>query len=73
MLEANKDNSKAILESSLIKLTGADEFIISSLNFKHVVMVDCNASKSNKWLLDWFIIQVITTGNKESTIILEMC
>jgi hypothetical protein len=36
-------------------------------------MVDCNASKSNKWLLDWFIIQVITTGNKESTIILEMC
>jgi hypothetical protein len=44
---SNKDNSKAILESSLIKLTRADGFIISFLNFNHKLMADCNASKSN--------------------------
>jgi hypothetical protein len=38
MLEANKDNSKVILESSSIKLTTVDEFVISSLNFKHIGM-----------------------------------
>jgi hypothetical protein len=43
MLEANKDNSKAILESSVIKLTWANGFIISSLNYKHIIMADCNA------------------------------
>jgi hypothetical protein len=36
-------------------------------------MVDCNASKSNQWLLDWFRTQVVTIGDKESTIILKMC
>jgi hypothetical protein len=47
MLEANKYNSKAIPNSSLIKLTGVDGFLIFSLNFKHIVMANCNASKSN--------------------------
>ncbi len=73
MLEANKNNSKAILESSSIKLTKANRFVISSLNFKHIVMADYNASKNNQWLLDWFKTQIITTRNKKSTIILEMC
>jgi hypothetical protein len=54
MLEANKDNSKGIPKSSVIKLIGIDGFIISSLNFKHIVIVHCNASKSNQWFLDWF-------------------
>jgi hypothetical protein len=73
MLQVNKDNSKAIPESSSIKLTRVDGFIISSLNFKHIVMVDYNALKSNQWFLNWFRTQAITTGHKESTIILEMC
>jgi hypothetical protein len=72
MSEANKDNSKAILESSTIKLTRVDGFIIYSLNFKHIVMV-CNALESNKWFLDWFRTQEVTIGNMESTILLEMC
>jgi hypothetical protein len=54
MLEAYKDNSKAILKSSSIKLTGVGGFVIFSLNFKHIIMVDYNASESNQWLLDWF-------------------
>jgi hypothetical protein len=33
------------------------------LDFKHIVMVDCNASKSNHWLLDWFRTQVVTIGD----------
>jgi hypothetical protein len=45
--EANKDNSKAIPKSSSIKLIRADGFVISSLNFKHIVMANCNASKIN--------------------------
>jgi hypothetical protein len=36
-------------------------------------MVDYNASKNNQWFLDWFRTQAITIGDKESTIILEMC
>jgi hypothetical protein len=36
-------------------------------------MVDCNALKKNQWLLDWFRTQIVTIGNKGSTIILEMC
>jgi hypothetical protein len=36
-------------------------------------MANYNASKCNQWLLDWFRTQVITIGDKESTIILEMC
>jgi hypothetical protein len=47
MLEANKNNSKSIIESSSIKLTGVDGFIISSLNFKHIVMANCNALENN--------------------------
>jgi hypothetical protein len=43
MLEANKDYSKAIPESSSIKLTRVNGFIIFSLNFKHVMMVNYNA------------------------------
>jgi hypothetical protein len=62
-LDANKDNSKAILESSFIKLTKGDGFVIFYLNFKHIVMVDCNASKSNQWLLYWFRTQVVTIGD----------
>jgi hypothetical protein len=73
MLEAKKDNSKAILESTLIKLIGAIGFTISSLNFKHIVKAHCNTSKSNQWLLDWFKTQAITMGDKESTIILKIC
>ncbi len=68
MLETNKDNSKAILEPSSIKLTNVDGFAISSLNFKHIVMVDCNASKNNQWLLNWFTTQTITTRDKQSII-----
>jgi hypothetical protein len=72
-LEANKNNSKVIPKSSSIELIGADGFVISSLSFKHIIMVDYNAYKKNQWLLDRFKIQVITTRNKKSTIILEMC
>jgi hypothetical protein len=57
MSEANKDNSKAIAKSSSMKLIGVDGFIISSLNFKHIVMVDYNASECNLWILDWFKTQ----------------
>jgi hypothetical protein len=52
MLEANKNNSKAIPKSSSIKLTRANGFVISSLNFKHIAMVDCNGLASNQCLLD---------------------
>jgi len=47
MLEAKKDNSKVVPESSSIKLTRVDGFVISSLNFKHIIMADCNALESN--------------------------
>jgi hypothetical protein len=47
MLEAYKNNFKTILESLAIKLTGANGFVIFFLNFKHIVMVDYNASESN--------------------------
>jgi hypothetical protein len=73
MLEVNKDNSKAIPKSSSIKLTKVDGFIIFSLNFKCIIVVDCNALESNQWLLDWFKTQATTTRHKESTIILEIC
>jgi hypothetical protein len=73
MLEVNKDNSKAIPKSSSIKLTRVDGFVVSSLNFKHIVMVDCNALVSNKCFLDWFKTQEVTTWNKESMIILKIC
>ncbi len=73
MLETNKDNSKAIPKSSSIKLTKANGFIISSLNCKHIIMANYNASKSNQWFLNWFKTEAITTGNKESTIIFKMC
>jgi hypothetical protein len=73
MLEANKNNPKAILESSSIKPTGVNGFVIFPLNCKYIVMASYNASESNQWLLDWFRTQVATTRNKESTIILEMC
>jgi hypothetical protein len=73
-LEANKNNSKVIPKSSSIELIGADGFVISSLSFKHIIMVDYNAyKKKNQWLLDRFKIQAITTRNKKSIIILEMC
>jgi hypothetical protein len=61
MSEAKKDNSKAIPKSSLIKFTRENGFIISSLNFKHIIMVECNASESNQWFLDWFRTQAVTT------------
>jgi hypothetical protein len=38
-----------------------------------MVMVDCNASKSDQWLLDWFKTQTFTTRKNKSTIIFEMC
>jgi hypothetical protein len=47
VLEINKNNSKAIPESSLIKLIGVNGFVISSLNLKHIVMANCNALESN--------------------------
>jgi len=43
LLEVNKNNSKVIPESSSIKMTGVDGFVISSLNFKHIVMANCKA------------------------------
>jgi len=73
MLEANKNNPKVFPKSSSIKLTKVDGFVIFSLNFKHVVVASYNASKSNQWLLDLFITQLITTRNKESKIIFKMC
>ncbi len=72
MLEANKNKKKPIQKSSSIKLTKVNGFVISSLSFKYIEMVDYNASKSNQWLLDWFKTQVITIRDNESTIILEM-
>ncbi len=72
MLETNKNISKAIPKSSSIKLTKVDGFIIFCLNFKHIVLVDCNALESNQWLLDWFKTQATTIGHKASTIILEI-
>jgi hypothetical protein len=60
MLEVNKNNSKAIPKSSSIKLTKATGFVISSLNFKHVVMANYNALENNQQLLNWFKTQVVT-------------
>jgi hypothetical protein len=73
MLETNKNNSNIIPKSSSIKLTKVDGFIISSFNFKHTVMANYNASESNQWLYNWFKTQAVTTRDKESIIILEMC
>jgi hypothetical protein len=44
---ANKNNSKAIPKSSLIKLTRAGGLVTSSLHFNHMVMAKCNALKNN--------------------------
>jgi len=45
ILEANKNNSKVVPKSSSIELIGAHGFVISSLSFKHIIMVDYNAYK----------------------------
>ncbi len=47
MLEANTNNSKAIPKLSLIELTWVEGFQTSSLNFMHIIMVDCTTSESN--------------------------
>jgi hypothetical protein len=47
VLEVNKNNSKVIPESSSIKLTRANGFVISSLNFKQIIMANCNALENN--------------------------
>ncbi len=47
MLEANKDNSKTTLESSSIKFTRVGEISTFSFNFKHIAIVECNASFNN--------------------------
>ncbi len=47
MLKANKDNSKTTLESSSIKLTKVGEISTSFFNFKHIAIVECNASFNN--------------------------
>jgi hypothetical protein len=73
MLEANKNNSKIIPKSSSIKLTKAYGFVISSLKFKHIIIVDYNASKNNQWLLDWFKTHEVGIRDKKSIIILKMC
>jgi hypothetical protein len=53
----NKDNSKAIPKSSLIKLTWVGGFVTTFLHFKHMVMANCNVSNNNWWLLKWFKTQ----------------
>jgi hypothetical protein len=63
MLETNKDNSKVIPESSLIKLIRVNGFVISSLNFKHIIMANYYPLESNKWLSDWFKTQEDTIGD----------
>jgi hypothetical protein len=72
MLEANKDNSKIIPKSLSIKLSKAYGLVISSFNFQHIIMADCNALENNHMLLDWFRTQAITIKNKKSIIILKM-
>jgi len=51
----------------------ANGFVIFSLSFKHIVMANYNTSKNNQWILNWFRIKAITTWDKESIIILEIC
>jgi hypothetical protein len=36
------------------------------VNFKHIVIVDCNALEGNQWLLDWIRTHAVTTRDKES-------
>jgi hypothetical protein len=54
MLEVSKTNSRTTLESSPGKLTWIGEFVISSLNFKHIVMANCNVLINNQLSLNWF-------------------
>jgi hypothetical protein len=61
---ANKDNSKVIPKSSSIKLTKASGFVTFPQHFKHMVMVDCNSSKNNQWLQNWFKTHAFTIGEK---------
>ncbi len=70
---ANKNNSKVILESSSIKLTEASGFVTSFVHFKHMVMADYNASNNNQSLLDWFKTHAFTIGERQFTIIWNMC
>jgi len=73
MLEVSKTNSRTTLESSPGKLPWIGEFVISSLNFKHIVMANCNVLINNQLSLDWFKTQALTLGEKKSSIILKMC
>jgi hypothetical protein len=73
LVEGNKDHSKVILKSSTIKLIKVDGFVVSSLNFKHIIITNCNVSKSNQRLLDWFKTQVVMARDKESIIIFKIC
>jgi hypothetical protein len=43
---------KSNQKSSSIKLTWARRFVTNSLRFKHIVMVNCNASDNSQWLLN---------------------
>ncbi len=48
MLEISKADSKTTIESSSIKLSKVARISNSSLCFKHIVMVKCNASLKNR-------------------------
>jgi len=72
ILVTNKDNSKVIKKSSSIKLTWARGFVTNSLHFKHMVMVDCNASNNSQWLLNWFKTQALKT-REENLQLFEKC
>jgi hypothetical protein len=37
------------------------------------VMALFRASLNNQWSLDWFRTQVVTIGNKQSTIVWQIC
>ncbi len=73
MLKATKTNSSTIIESSSVKVSNEKTIWFSSLSLKFKEIVKCNASLSNHYPCDPLRTHARTIGERQSTIIWQVC
>ncbi len=64
MLEANKNNSPKIMESSSIRLSNEGIILFSSFNFKLMEIAKCKASLKSQYPRNWLRTQAETIGER---------
>jgi hypothetical protein len=69
MLEANKNNSLEIMESSSIRFSNEGIILFSSFSFKLMEIIECKTTLRSQCPWDWLITQVETIGERQSTTI----